>query len=115
MELTPSPNVAIRSRSKWPNTITFPKELKDAIPDYGPRALVFDSVSGSHYDGKVFAAMMGRTLAGSSPRASIKLLVHETGKLNGEFNLHVDLDAATTRALGKFLVDLADQAEAGKN
>jgi hypothetical protein len=47
MDLTVSPGEAIRSKSLWPNTIVFPKELRDAIPDYGSRALVFDSVSGS--------------------------------------------------------------------
>jgi hypothetical protein len=115
MELTPPPQVPARSRSPWPNTITFPKELRDAIPTYAPRALVFDSVSGSHYDGAAFSAILGRTPAQPSARANLKFLVHETGKLNGMFELHVDLDTETARALGKFLVDLADQAESGRN
>jgi hypothetical protein len=115
MELIPSSEIALARKSRWPNTITFPKELKPAIPDYGPRALVFDSVSGSHYDGTSIAAMMGRPATESMvPRAQLQLLVHETGKLDGKFSLLVDLDAETTRALGKFLVELADRAEAGK-
>jgi hypothetical protein len=96
----------IRSQSRWPNTISFPKELRDAIPDYGPRALVFDSVSGAHSRSWVPTA--------DGARAQLGFLVHETGKLNGQFTLLVDLDAETTRALEKFLVDLADQAEANK-
>jgi hypothetical protein len=93
------------AKSQWPNTITFPKELKPAIPDYGPRALVFDSIGGRHYDGTSFAKLMGRTVPdGGLPRAVLQMLVHETGKLDGKFTLTVDLDAETTRALGKFLV-----------
>jgi hypothetical protein len=115
MDLTLSPNIAVSRKSQWPNTITFPKELKQAIPDYAPRVLVFDSVTGSHYDGKPFSLMIGRMPLEPSVRTSIKLLVHETGKLDGKFNLHVDLDAATTRALGNFLIELADQAERVRN
>jgi hypothetical protein len=115
MELTPPPAVPVRSRSPWPNTITFPKELRDAIPEYGPRALVFDSISGSHYDGAAFSALLGRPPAQPSARTKLNLLVHETGKLNGMFELYVDLDVETARALGKFLVDLADQAESTRN
>ena len=115
MELTPPPGVPITTKSQWPNTITFPKELKSAIPDYAARVLVFDSVSGSHYDGAAYAAMLGRPHAGKIVRTSLQLLVHETGKLDGKFNLNVDLDAETARALGKFLIDLANQAEARQN
>jgi hypothetical protein len=104
-----------RGPSKWPNTITFPKELKDAIPDYALRVLVFDSVSGSHYDGKEFARLLDRNASSPIPRTILKLLIHETGKLNGEFNLVADLDAPTTRALGEFLIDLANRAEANRN
>ncbi len=115
MELTPSPGLPLRTLSRWPNTITFPKELKPAIPDYGPRALVFDSVTGSHYDGTQFAVMMGRALPDQQvTRTRLELLVHETGKLDGQFILTADLDAETTRALGKFLVELADRAQAPK-
>lgn len=111
MELTPPPGLPIQARSAWPNTITFPKELRDAIPDYGPRALVFDSVDGAPYDGNAISALIGRYRANSA-RTRLKFLVHETGKLNGEFNLLLDMDAETTRALGKYLIELADRADA---
>lgn len=114
MDLTVSPGLAIRSKSRWPNMIVFPKELRDAIPDYGPRALVFDSVSGSPSNAPVpIAGMIGETLLDYGARTKIHFLVHETGKLDGQFNLLVDLDSETTRALGQFLVELADQAETG--
>jgi hypothetical protein len=112
MSLVPSPGFALRGKSRWPNLIVFPKELRAAIPDYGARALVFDSVSGSPahsplplgvVDPAVYLERLSRT--------RIELLVHETGKLDGKFTLLVDMDSETTRALGQFLIDLAEQAE----
>jgi hypothetical protein len=115
MDLIPSPGFAIRNKSRWPNTIVFPKELRDAIPDYGSRALVFDSVGGSHSNAPVsISGMIGETQFDFGARTQIRLLVHETGKLDGQFTLLVDLDSETTRALGKFLIELADQAEEKK-
>lgn len=114
MELIPSPGFAIRSKSRWPNTIVFPKELRDAIPDYGPRALVFDSVSGSHSRAPVsVSGMIGAAQFDFGARTQLRCLVHETGKLEGQFELLVDLDSDTTRALGQFLVELADKANGG--
>lgn len=84
----------------------FPQHLREAIPVYGGRVLVFDSVTGktnSHY-----------SIFPTGPRAQAKLVVHETGKLNGAFDIWLDLDSDTMRALGQFFVDLADIAEAGK-
>lgn len=115
MELTPPPKPPARANTEWPNTITFPKELRDAIPDYAPRALVFDSVSGAHYDGSQFSRLLGVPYRGNGARTRLKLLVHETGKLKGQFDLLVDLDTETTRALGQYLIDLANQAEAARN
>jgi hypothetical protein len=90
----------------------FPKELRDAIPDYGSRALVFDSVDGSPSHAPVsISGMIGESQFDFGARTQIHLLVHETGKLDGRFTLLVDLDSETTRALGKFLIELADQSE----
>jgi hypothetical protein len=115
MDLIPSPGIAIQGRSRWPNTIVFPKELRDAIPDYGSRALVFDSVSGSHSSAPVsISGMIGAAQFDFGARTQIRFLVHETGKLDGQFTLLVDLDSETTRALGKFLIELADQSEKQK-
>jgi hypothetical protein len=115
MELTTKPepqSLAIRGNVRWPNVIVFPRELREAIPSYGARALVFDSVSGAQHVSPISVAwMIGEKLCNFGPRTRTELLVHETGKLDGQFRLLLDLDAATTRALGKFLVDLADRAE----
>lgn len=103
MDLVLHSGLSIRSRSRWPNMIVFPKELRDAIWDYGSRALVFDSVSESHLNSPVFDV---------GHRAKFNLFVHEAGKLGGQFALLADLDTETTRALGQYLIDLADRAEA---
>lgn len=98
--------LAISRRLEWPNTIVFPRELREAIPEgHGGRALVFDAVSGG--------------VAPAAPplpfelgvRTQVFLQVHETGKLDGKYAIWMDLDAQTTRALGRFLVELADQAD----
>jgi hypothetical protein len=47
----------------------------------------------------------------AGPRAQARFLVHESGKLDGKFVVWVDLDSTTMRALGQFLVELADRAE----
>jgi len=113
MDLTKPPNLALRGKTAWPNLFVFPKELRDAIPEYGHRALVFDAVSGS--TGNLPAEISGLTGAMPfeiTPRAQAQFLVHETGKLDGKFVLWVDLDSTTMRALGQFLIELADRAEA---
>ena len=102
MDLTRNPGLSIRGNSRWPNMFILPKEIRDAIPSYGARALVFDAVRGS----------TGAYRSDLGSRASVQFIVHETGKLDGEFTLFMDLDSATTRALGQFLIDLADRVEA---
>ena len=113
MDLIPQSGVFVRSKSRWPNMIVFPKELREAIPEYGSRALVFDSVTESHFNAPATTSgVIDENLFNMGARARIQLLVHETGKLEGKFALIADLDTETTRALGQFLIDLADRAEA---
>ena len=91
----------LRKTIEISNTILLPKELRDAIPWHSDRALVFDSITGSptvHW-------------LTNEPRAQAKLLVHETGQLNGKFDLTLNLDPETMRALGQFFIDLADQSD----
>jgi len=113
MDLTPAPTLALRGTAAWPNLFVFPKELRDAIPDYGARALVFDAVSGSTNSLPAgISGMPGATPFEAGPRAQARFLVHESGKLDGKYVVWVDLDSTTMRALGQFLVELADRAEA---
>lgn len=58
--------------------------------------------------------MIGEAQFSFGARTQLRLLVHETGKLDGQFTLLVDLDSETTRALGEFLIELADQSEENK-
>lgn len=112
MELIKSGQLDVRGKSRLPNTIVFPRELRDAIdPAHNSRALEFDGVEGTTNDWPVAVQGLAGADALRSPRAQARLLVHESGKLNGKFTIWMDLDAPTMRALGQFLVDLANRAE----
>jgi hypothetical protein len=85
------------------NTMSFPRELRDAIPDlptYVGRVLQLDSMSAQPTNTNLFG-----------PRVHLKLVVKETGKLSGEFTVKVDLEVESARALAATLTQLADQAE----
>ncbi len=85
------------------NTMVFPRELRDAIPDlptYVGRALQLDSMSAEPSQSQLFG-----------PRVHLSLVVRETGKLNGEYAVRLDLETASARALAASLIELADHAE----
>jgi hypothetical protein len=104
---------ALQKRSKLSNTIVFPKELREAIPVHSARVLEFDRVTGAA--NRSWAEYSAPWLLARgvdvTRRAQLKLLAHETGKLNGQFEIGIDLDAETMRALGQFLIDLANRAD----
>lgn len=104
-----------RPKPKWPNLFIFPKEMRDAIPDYGSRALVFDEVSGAPGPASVFKESPAAAAFDFGPRGRVQSTVHETGKFEGKYALNLDLDAETMRSLGRFLIDLADRAKSGEN
>lgn len=111
MDLTKSANLTLQNQSRWPNLIIFPRELKQAIPDYGSRALVFDSLSGSAMSAPVtVAGMPDQAAFDLGKRIQLQLHVHETGSLDAKFGVLMDLDSATTRALGEYLIRLAGEA-----
>jgi len=86
-----------------PNTMMFPRELRDAIPDlptYVGRALEIDSITGRMSNTRLF----GR-------RVHLKLVVKETGKLKGQFTVRIDLKVEAARAMAATLAQLADQTE----
>ena len=81
------------------NTITFPRELRDAIPDLPTcrgRVLALDSISGKVDDGLP-----------SGRRVRLALKARETGKLRGEFTVLVDMDLEAARVLSETLARLA--------
>ncbi len=114
MDLIRQGPLAAAGRFAWPNTMIFPKELRDAIPEHSARALALDSVDGTVRDGPyALAGLAGAIPPGSGPRTFLRLDVHETGKSQSVYPVWIDLDPATMRALGRFMIDLADRAEAG--
>jgi hypothetical protein len=85
------------------NTMAFPRELRDAIPDlptYSGRVLELESIDGTISETLLF----GR-------RVHLKMKVTETGKLSGKFVVRVDLQADAARALAETLIQLAGQLE----
>ena len=53
----------------------------------------------------------GTIPADAGPRTFLRFDVHETGKSDAAYPVWIDLDPASMRALGKFMVELADRAE----
>lgn len=82
--------------------MSFPRELRDAIPDlHAGRALVLDSINGQVTSIPLFGSSL----------VSLKLVVKETGKLSGEFVVRMDLQIDAARKLAATLTKLADEAE----
>ena len=83
------------------NTMAFPRELRDAIPDlYTGRVLELDSVNGQVLNTVLFGSLV-----------SLKMIVQETGKLEGQFVVRMDLQPDAARQLAATLSQLADEAE----
>jgi len=83
------------------NTMAFPRELRSAIPDlHAGRVLELDSINGHASHFRLFG-----------PLVELKLLVKETGKLQGEFVVRMGLQVDAARKLAATLTELADRAE----
>jgi hypothetical protein len=83
------------------STMTFPRELREAIPDLPTcvgRVLELSSVAGATSDHPLFG-----------PRVGLKLGVRETGKLKGQFTVRVDLEVEAARALAEAILRMADR------
>jgi len=92
-----------RSRAlvKPRNTVAFPRELRNAIPDlHAGRVLELDSINGEASNTAIFGRLV-----------ELKLVVKETGKLKGRFVVRMALQVDAARQLAKSLTELADQAE----
>ncbi len=86
-----------------PNWITFPQKLRDAIPTFEPcrgRVLQLDSIDANSTSND----WTGR-------RVVVKLRACETGKLDGVFDIWVDLNVSAAEALAEILKTAADQAK----
>ena len=82
------------------NTMAFPRELREAIPDlHAGRVLDLDSINGS-----ASHTILGRLV-------HLKLVVKETGRLSGKFVVAMALQVEAARQLAATLAQLADEAE----
>jgi hypothetical protein len=95
--------IARRENFLYPNNVTFPRELRDAIPDHRPsagRCLKLDSVDAQ----PAHTVECGR-------RVQVKLRVCETGRLTGVFDVWVDIELDAAKALAQLIQTAAEQAE----
>ena len=93
--------VARRYRLTPYNTIAFPRELREAIPDlHGGRVLKLDAINGKASNTNLFGE-----------RIHLSLEVIETGKLKGKFVVRIDLLPEAARTLAATLTRLADEVE----
>jgi hypothetical protein len=98
------PNTQVRATRylSRANTMSFPQELRDAIPELQPcwgRILVLSSI-----DGDCQHNLRGR-------RVGLKFQVEETGKLSGAFPVYADLDVEAARTLAATLLNLVEQVQ----
>lgn len=102
-EITRTGSPARRRPLKNRNTILFPRELRDAIPDlptYAGRVLELESIDGTMSNTPFFG-----------PLVHVKMTVIETGKLKGRFVVRLGLHAEAARAMAETLMQLADQLD----
>jgi hypothetical protein len=91
-----------RYRLPASNTMAFPRELREAIPDLPTcvgRVLHLDSITADYSDTQLFGT-----------RVHVSLRVRETGKLKGKYTVRMDLLPEAARQFGEALLRLAGQA-----
>jgi len=90
------------SRLKRRNYMTFPTELRNAIPDlptYVGRTLELTNMRGDASNTPLFGA-----------RVHLGVGVQEAGKLKGRYTVRIDLEVEAARGLAANLLELADRA-----
>jgi hypothetical protein len=93
---------AVAPKLPMTNTVSFPRALRDAIPDHQPsagRVLKLESV----------AAQAANTIEWGR-RVQIKLQVCETGKLKGVFDVLVDIEVDAAKALAETILGAVEQS-----
>jgi hypothetical protein len=99
--MTTKPATRSRALVRPRNTMAFPRELRNAIPDlHTGRVLELDSINGQASNTLLFGRIV-----------ELKLEVKETGKLKGRFVVRMALQVAAARQLAATLNELADEAE----
>jgi hypothetical protein len=85
------------------NTVAFPRELREAIPDLPTcvgRVLKLDSIDGKPSNTSLFGG-----------RIHLSLTARETGKLKGKYVVRVDLLPEAARTLAATLTRLVAEVE----
>jgi hypothetical protein len=96
-KLTTRSRALVRPR----NTMAFPRELRNAIPDlHAGRVLELDSINGQASNTSLFGRIV-----------ELKLVVKETGKLKGQYVVRMALQVDAAHQLASTLKEPADQAE----
>ena len=81
----------------------WPQKLRDAIPEFEPcagRVLKLESADAGLSDSELF----GR-------RVAVRLRICETGKLDGVFDIRIDLNISAAEALAEVLRTAAERAK----
>jgi hypothetical protein len=86
-----------------PNWITFPQALRDAIPTFEPCAGRVLELTG------IDAHPTNTEWTGR--RVAVKLRACETGKLDGHFDIWIDMNISAAEALAQVLQTAAEQAK----
>src|SRR5260370_9017636 len=92
------------TRKKRPNTIFFPRGLREAIPDMptcGGRLLELSAMTGK-------TSVSGWT---GTPRIEMSFEARETGKLKGVFEVWVDMDLEAARAMAETVRKLVEELD----
>jgi len=84
------------------NTVSFPRELRDAIPDHEPSGGRLLKLESAHAQ-PAHTVEWGR-------RVQIKLQVCETGKLSGVFEVLIDMEAEAAQALAQTILGAVEQS-----
>lgn len=102
-EVTRKPTGLPATHMRRRNYMTFPKELRNAIPDlptYVGRTLELSGIDGHASNTRLYGA-----------RINLNLGLQETGELKGRFTVRMDLEVEAARALAASILALADRAE----
>jgi hypothetical protein len=86
-----------------PNWITFPQKLRDAIPTFEPSSGRVLELAG--------ADAHATNTEWTGRRVAVKLRACETGKLDGAFDIWIDLNISAALALAEVLRTAAEKAK----
>jgi hypothetical protein len=93
---------SIAMRPTLDNSVSFPRELRDAIPDHDPSAGRVLKLESAHAQ-PAHTVEWGRLV-------QVKLEVCETGRLTGVFDVWIDMEAGAAEALAQTIPGAVEQS-----